>query len=69
MSEPNRARARARRLRDAVLRIYEQVRQQRVARQDDARRTHRGSDSEQSGSARGRAATRHPLNPEGGAAE
>ena len=49
----------ARRLREAVRRIGERVRQVRAARQDDARRTHHGSDSEQFGSVRGRVATQH----------
>jgi hypothetical protein len=57
MLEPSGGQARARRRRDAVLRIGEHVRQRRAAMQDDARRTHRGWDSEQSGRARGRAAT------------
>jgi hypothetical protein len=59
MSERSGGQARARRRREAVLRIGEQVRQVRAAMQDDARRTHRGSDSEQSGGVRGRVATQH----------
>lgn len=61
MGEPSSSQARATRRHDAVLRIREQERQARAAMQADARRTHRGLDSEQWGSARGRAATGHPV--------
>jgi len=57
MLELSGGRTKVRRLREAVLRIGEQVRLARAAMQDDARRTHRGSDSEQSGGVRGRVAT------------
>ncbi len=56
MSEANGSPARARRLREAVMRIREPVRQAGTAMQDDARRSHRGWDSEQSGGVRGRVA-------------
>jgi hypothetical protein len=59
MSEANGSQARARRLREAVLRIREQVRKARTAMQDDARRSHCGWDSEQSGGVRGRVAMQH----------
>jgi hypothetical protein len=59
MAELNGGQARARRLREAVVRIGEQMRQVRAAMQDNARRTHCGSDSEQSGGRRGRVPAEH----------
>jgi len=56
MSETSSGQTRARKLRQAVQRIAERVREVRSAMQDDARRTHRGVDSEQSGGVRGRLA-------------
>jgi hypothetical protein len=61
MSELNGDKARFQRLRKAGLRRRERARQARAAMQDDARRTHRGSDSEQFGGARGHVATLLPV--------
>jgi hypothetical protein len=57
MSELNGDKARFQRRRKAALRRRQRARQARAAMQDDARRTQRGSDSEQSGGARGHVAT------------
>lgn len=61
MSELNGDKARFQRLRKAGLRRRERARQARAAMRHDARRTHRGSDSEQFGCALGHVGTLLPV--------